>query len=488
MKLTRKLHRIQSSLLLHELSFLLLILITTSTGIIWAFAWQLNSEESLRLTTMNTHAQNIRSNLYRQLKEVFDATFLADKDAIDEYAAYTKRIEIYIDDLERIAVTGTERKAIAAIDNAYDHFRRETEHFLQYEERSPRAEQTHLLDEQLENRTFTKLETAFSEFEILLENKQQLLARKRQQWMSNVLMLLPIPVLLAISLLLFSRRYVKRNVIKPLNDVMAGARLISKGNLQHKIAEYGVADLARLAGAINSMADDLATSRDKLVDAQKQAALGELVPLMAHNIRNPLAGIRAAAQVTLEESAESAVKDTLNDIILAVDRLERWVTSLLTYLHPIKPHYSHENMLQIVDNVLSLMLLQLQEKSINIEKQGWSDKAVKLLVDVNLLEQAVFNLLQNALEASPRDSVLTLCYQEQTDKVCLTITDQGGGLTFDPVVEKVTAGEIKRLSYGLGIPFSLKVVKQHGGYLRYESMPAQSSGTAVTLCLPVKTE
>jgi len=296
------------------------------------------------------------------------------------------------------------------------------------------------------------------------------------------LMLVPVPVLLAISLLLVSRRYVKNNVVRPLGRVMYGARLISKGELQHKIDANGVQDLVKLAKAINSMADELETNRDKLVDAKKQAALGELVPLVAHNIRNPLAGIRAASQVTLDDNIAPATRDALEDIIVAVDRLERWVTSLLTYLHPLKPHFSDNSLPQTVDNALSLIELQLRDKAIRLVRKGWQSKARSIAIDVSLMEQTVFNLVQNAIEASPASSQIVLQYIETDIDIQLKIRDEGIGIKFDPVSEQVTDGEAKRLGCGLGIPFALKVVKQHGGELHYESLA--EGGTQVTLILP----
>ncbi len=480
MKFLKKLHTIQGSLLLHELSFVLLILIMASVAIGWAFAWQKSSEESLRLTAMNSHTQNIRGELYRQLKEVFDATFLSDQDAADEYDLYLRRIHAYLDDLQILAEDTAERQAIDRIAGAYAEFHRQTRQLLVPEHLS--TEQKQLLDHQLEQYTFSELETAFGRFDHLLKNKQQTLTINRQKWMSQLIILVPVPILLAVSLLMFSRHFVRKNLVRPLAAVMQGARRISKGELQYHIEARGVEDLVRLANAINTMADELASNRDKLVEAKKQAALGELVPLVAHNIRNPLAGIRAAAQVTLDDSPDPAVTDALHDIIVAVDRLERWVTSLLTYLHPLKPHFTHQTLPQVADNAMSLIQLQLSDKQLGTDKNGWQPEASLIAVDTNLMEQTIFNLVQNAIEAAPPQSTISLQYREQADKVELTIKDQGKGMRYDPVAEQVTDGEAKRLGCGLGIPFALKVIKQHGGELTYDAEPGR--GTRVIIRLP----
>ncbi len=478
----KRFNSLQATLLLHELSFVLLVLITATVGIVWSVSWQHSSEESLRLGSMNTSMQNIRGELYRQLKEVFDASFLHDSDAADEYLAYTETINGYLVELNALAVDQQERLAIQSVSQAYQAFHDETVQL--FNETNLDVEQQKLLDSGLEQYTFAQLERAFSTLDALLKNKQHLLSQTRQRWTTRLIWLVPIPILLAIGLLIAARRFVKKNVVYPLAEVIDGAKLISKGDLQHTIPSMGVSDLVHLSDAINTMANELTVSRDKLVETKKQAALGELVPLVAHNIRNPLAGIRAASQVTRDDDVSESTHDALTDIIVAVDRLERWVTSLLSFLHPVEPHLSNTTLITVTDNALSLIELQLVDKHITIQRHGWDSSAQSIAVDIHLFEQVIFNLIQNALEASSSGDVIHVHYQQQADLVSLTIIDHGPGMKFDPVSEEVTDGETKRLGCGLGIPFALKIIKQHGGNLVYDPVP--DGGTAVKIILMIE--
>ncbi len=72
------------------------------------------------------------------------------------------------------------------------------------------------------------------------------------------------------------------------------------------------------------MAGDLAQSRQSLLRAEKQATLGSLVPVLAHNIRNPIAAIRATAQVINDPAFSEETKEDIAGIIATTDRLERW--------------------------------------------------------------------------------------------------------------------------------------------------------------------
>lgn len=477
----KRFNSLQATLLLHELSFVLLIVITASIGVIWSVSWQQSSVESLRIGSMNTKVQNLRGELYRQLKEVFDASFLHDNDAAEEYESYTRIISTDLKELEKLAVDKQERDTIHNVSEAYNAFYQQT--VVLFQDKDLGIEQQILLDNGLEKQTFAQLELSFKKLDSILDNKQQKITDSRERWSKRFLWFVSLPLLFAVSLLLLARRFVKKNIVKPLADVTDVAKRISKGDLAHDILPEGVTELQRLSGAINSMAGELTANRDSLVESKKQAAMGELVPLVAHNIRNPLAGIRAASQVALDEDIPKPTKDTLSDIIVAVDRLERWVSSLLSYLHPMKPHLSEITLLDVADNALLLIELQLVDKSIEIKRTGWDCEAKNINVDIHLFEQAIFNLIQNALEASKRDDVIELVYQQQADTVILSIIDQGIGLTFDPISEQVIDGEAKRLGCGLGIPFAQKIIKQHDGLLSYHAGSRVGTIAKITLKL-----
>ena len=152
----------------------------------------------------------------------------------------------------------------------------------------------------------TGLETGlFQRYKMLLSSAGKLLNQKQAELNSELkntqriaTLLLVIPLLLAVLLLLFSRVFLKCAIVKPFNDVLTATTEISAGNLTHRAPKQGVQELDLVSQAINSMADKLASSQETLVRMEKQAAQGLLVTMLAQNIRNPLASIRATAQVT----------------------------------------------------------------------------------------------------------------------------------------------------------------------------------------------
>ena len=268
-----------------------------------------------------------------------------------------------------------------------------------------------------------------------------------------------------------------------MTQVVHGARVISGGQLDHKIPQDGVEEVSNLARAINTMAADLASSRDALVESEKQAALGALVPVVAHNIRNPLASIRAAVQVLDDGDNPGELREAKHAILMTTDRLGRWVNALVSYLHPLKPQPIRAHVGPLLNAALTLLEPKLQEKGIRVRKHGWGhDKEV--LVDADLMEQALYGLLANAVDASPQGAEVTVRMENTHDKLNVCIRDAGPGMRFDPKPGNLAPGpSTKRFGTGLGIPIAFKICQAHGWTLDFHSH--NSNGTEVVIAAPL---
>lgn len=229
--------------------------------------------------------------------------------------------------------------------------------FLQYQT-SPTAESRKTLYHDMETGIFSRYETVSKRAENLLALKQNELKERLQDAKQISMIILIIPILLAGLLLILSRTLLKRAIVNPINAMMKATKEISQGNLQHKVPDAGAEELSILSKEINKMADDLAESQEALIRTEKQAALGLLVPMLAHNIRNPLASIRATAQIIEVPNDDKETQESIKGIMSTVDRLERWTTSLLAYLHPLKPALSAVP----IDNIIKSALIPLEQK------------------------------------------------------------------------------------------------------------------------------
>lgn len=478
----RKPKSLKQLLLTHELIFILLIVLAGVAGGTGIHYWQQASHESLRINRLIQEIQQTRGDLYRQMKELFDAYFLDDTQAREEYDGYTRSVERHFQELRSMAVGAEELDAIARLEQSYRDFLRETGDILHRHNEMPSDALRKALNTDLESGVFSRYEAISARAERLLTLKQQELQKRLEEANRTAIILLLIPIGLAALLLMFSRVFLKRAIVRPISDILHATTEISAGRLEHKASADGAAELATLAEAINRMATDLARSQEALVRSEKQAAQGALVPMLAHNIRNPLASIRATAQVADSPELDRETREALVDIIGAVDRLERWTGAMLAYLHPLKPQPVACSLQAIVQGALTPLQKKLSEKAMGVEFLP-ADGNDTVTLDEHLLEQALYNLLMNAIDASATGSAIAIACEISPERVAIHISDCGAGMPFKPDPSALSPGpSTKRFGTGLGIPFAFKACEAMGGDLAFH--PRIGGGTVVSLTLP----
>ena len=479
----QKTRSLKNLLLIHELIFIVLILLSVTAGAYGIYLWDKSSLETQRINLLIQEIQQTRGDLYRQMKELFDAFFLDDKDAINEYDQYTLSIEQHFNSLKSLAVGNEEKVAIQALQKNYRIFVTDTPILFYSYQASPDALQKKRLYKDMEVGIFSSYEKVSTRTEQLLLVKKAELKAKLQDSKHAAMTLLGLPILLAMLLLFFSRIFLKRAIVKPINDILHATGEISSGHLNYKVPETGAAELVTLSSAINKMAEDLSLSQDALVRTEKQAAMGLLVPMLAHNIRNPLASIRATAQVTDSPILDTDTRESLQGIIDTVDRLERWTGSLLAYLHPIKPELNRVAISKVLQGATAPLQQKLREKSLQLQLPIIPAAFEVLLTDEHLLEQALYNLLLNAIDASPKSSAIELNVNFTESTITITIDDQGAGMPFTPDPHAISPGPTtKRFGTGLGIPFAFKVCEVLAGDLQFRQN--SKGGTQVLMSLP----
>lgn len=474
---------LKNLLLVHELIFILLVILAVAAGGIGIHLRDSSLHESQRINLLIQEIQQTRGDLYRQMKELFDGYFLADPDARKEYDIYTISIEKHFAKLNQLAVGEEEKTAIHDLHQSYSAFVTETSILFTRTNELFGDTLRNTLNNGLESGVFNRYELLSAHAERLLNLKQDELQQHLQESKHTSVVLLIIPIVLSIMLLLFSRFFLKRAIVRPIEGVLHATTEISAGRLDHQAPEIGAAELATLSRAINHMAAELARSKEALIRTETQAAQGQLVPMLAHNIRNPLASIRATAQVTDSPELDADTRESLQAIINTVDRLERWTGSLLAYLHPLKPQLSEVKLRQIVQGALVPLQQKLREKVITLQLPEWEKHDDSMLTDEHLLEQALYNLLQNAIEASPSKSLLEIHAEFSPDSIRLQIADRGPGMPFTPDPHAISPGpSTKRFGTGLGIPFAFKVCEALSGSISFDAR--DSGGTLIRLELP----
>ncbi len=485
----KRLNSLRSLQTVYGLAFLVLILITGVVGVVSVGLSEHGAQEARRIGMLLRIVQEVRGDLYRQTKEVFDFHFLSDPEAPEQYREYGARLDAHFQELSQLADSPGEGEAIDRMVAAYEEVRADTDAIMAgRSDIIAEVGRLELFDTRLEGRRLSAVETRFDAAERLFLIAQENLEMRIQGWVRLALALMLAPIALAAALLLLARGFLQRAVVTPLAQVLDTMTAYGAGRLDHRAPEGGAAEMVALQRAINRLAGDLAHSREALVRSEKQATLGALVPVVAHNIRNPLASIRATAQVSLNPSLPEDLHEAFSGILGAVDRLENWLGSLLSYLNPLDARKAPHRLSDCADQALGLLEPRLGEKALSIERRAaggsaaWGQDAMTPL-DAHLVEQALYGLLGNAVEASPEGARLTLTAGSGDGECWLRIEDQGPGLPFEPSPEGQFPGpSTKAYGSGLGIPFAFKICDLHEGRLAFDRPP--EGGTSVTITLP----
>ena len=373
-------------LLIHELAFIVLVAVAGALGGTWAYFWQQTSVESIRLNGLSHLTQEIRSDLYRQVKEVTLVRLRDDPNAEPIYSASTKEIKMGFNRLRQRSVSRAEAYAVQAMQRAYSTIQVDMNAIFDDPYVLNRIVRSKLLDPNDEQVLVGEFELAFQNFRGLINQQLVLQAQKIKRWTRFAPVVILVPIVIAIVLLLFSRFSLISGFVRPVQALVSELRYSADGGAIVAQDAGAVAEVGEIARGINQMSRELADSRDALVDSERQAALGSLVPVVAHNIRNPLASIRATAQLLDARVSNSEIEESRSAIIQTVDRLERWVSALVSYLHPLQPHNQRISATSLLDATTRLLSTRLAEKSLCLVRDPWDD-TLAVEVDPDLMEQ-----------------------------------------------------------------------------------------------------
>ncbi len=479
----KKRKSLKSLLFIHEITFLLLVAVTGSMGGMSTFFWQETSSESVRINNLIYVTEQIRSELFRQIQQVIRARLMEDPRATNLYRENSRKISELFNELRRDSSSREEAELIQALAQSYRIIQHDMNAIFSDPYSNSSEVRMKIIDPRFSQTLTSRFENSYLRFKANLSSKHEDLQKTIELWGRFAPILIPLFFVLAVILVLVARHFLIHRFVKPMATVKQGAMLLKEGNLEHRIPEEGVEEVSEISNALNKMADDLSRSRDALVESERQAALGALIPVVAHNIRNPLASIRATAQILEDVEDKSELAESKLAIMETTDRLERWVNALVSYLHPLKPHFREMRVSLLFESALTMLAGKIDEKNIEFTRAGWkSDR--QLNMDPDLMEQALYCLMANAIEASTQSGNIELVMKEEKHRFSLKIIDDGPGLSFEPRQGELEPGpSTKKLGTGLGIPVAYKICQRHGWELEFIS---DENGTEVSIHCPLE--
>jgi signal transduction histidine kinase len=287
--------------------------------------------------------------------------------------------------------------------------------------------------------------------------------------------------------------FISKNVTKPIQKLVDGLEIISKGNLDHRIETNAQGEVKFLVDSINNMTASLKENRERALSAERIAVWQDVARIMAHEIKNPLWPIQSSirslkrAHQTNRETFDEIFDECTNTIIEEVDILRKIVDEFSQFARMPKPQLSETDLNEILKDTLNLYT----NGHDNIEIiTNLSENIPKIMGDKEQLSRAFINIITNAVQAMLDGGKLTISTtihssNENSSFVKVIFEDTGIGMSSE-VQEKIFQPYFttKEGGTGLGMAIVHRIITDHNGSIELESK--ENVGTKLTILLPTK--
>jgi two-component system nitrogen regulation sensor histidine kinase GlnL len=233
---------------------------------------------------------------------------------------------------------------------------------------------------------------------------------------------------------------------------------------------------------------------EDLKRADRLVLIGTLAAGLAHEIRNPLGGIKGAAQL-LRRSADSnpSVREFTDIMIREVARVDQLIEQLLDLSRPAQLTLAPVNIHEILEDVLLLEGQTLGDREIHVRKR-FDPSLPPIRGDRAQLTQVFLNLVKNAFQAMAQTGTLTITTRVETDYhirgqdtgpnrfIWVDLADEGGGIREEDLPHIFSPFFTTKINgTGLGLATCYRIIKEHGGTIRVESTEGRGSTFKVSL-------
>ena len=303
-------------------------------------------------------------------------------------------------------------------------------------------------------------------------------------------------IMLAVSLLV--AQYAAGKVAKPLALLIENFRAMSRGKHSRSLPSVKTEELNELSTAFNEMQDNLGAAqgerdraRDMMIQNAKLASIGQLAAGIGHELNNPLNNILSYASLIRRE-ADSDTQAVVRDIEALRDEAERAgkiIQGILGFSRQMPASFVEFPVLSWLQQSIDLVQATAQKQFVDIRLHVDEDSL--LTADRGLLQQALINLLINAIHASPEHATVDVFAAQEVAHQVIRVEDAGEGIDddaidhlFEPFFTTKEVGE----GSGLGLSITLGIVEQHQGALQLENRRDANGeviGVNATMVLPI---
>jgi signal transduction histidine kinase len=277
-----------------------------------------------------------------------------------------------------------------------------------------------------------------------------------------------------------------RFITQPLNTLVRFADLLSRGEFGKSLDVKSKDEIGELSSTFNHLSHELESYRKKMEDSYKQmlrteklTALGRLSAGLAHEIRNPLTSIKVLFKAFRDNP--SLTREDMEVVLSAAEQMDDILSRFLRFARGDEFNPSEVYINLVIKEVVNLTQHQAKNQRVTVEIDLTKLPPVK--ADRGLMEQAIMNLVLNAIEAMPEGGTLTVASRNDDGHYIISVADTGQGIPeeirekiFDPFF--TTKGD----GTGLGLSIVYNIVNLHSGDISFEN---NGAGTTFTMKIPV---
>jgi two-component system nitrogen regulation sensor histidine kinase NtrY len=272
-------------------------------------------------------------------------------------------------------------------------------------------------------------------------------------------------------------------VTRPVVSLAAAARRVAAGDLGTKVEVESSDELGELAASFNRMTEDLVQQKDRTLQVERVAAWRELARRLAHELKNPLFPLQVTVEnlMRAKQKSPAMFEEVFHEgtatLLAEINNLKTIIGRFSEFSRMPQPQRRPTQVNDVVHSVLRVFHAQLHNNELENNHKDkiavrteLADALPEISVDPDLLHRALQNLVLNAIDAMPQGGELTIRTAILRDRIEISVSDTGSGLTQEECGRLFTPYyTTKQHGTGLGLAIVQSVVSDHGGKIAVES-------------------
>ncbi|MFQ6083918.1 MAG: PAS domain-containing sensor histidine kinase [Candidatus Aminicenantia bacterium] len=280
---------------------------------------------------------------------------------------------------------------------------------------------------------------------------------------------------------------------EPIAELEEKMKKVQNGNLNLRVNIPREDEIGHLGKSFNLMVKKLDEAHKKIKEmhfkemqrAEHLASMGEMATGLAHEIKNPIAGIKSALEIIAEEiSEENSHKEIITEVLNQTERIDTIIQDLLSYAKPKEPKFIQTDINKYINQVIKLAKTQIKDKDIEVSFTSPTNITYAHL-DPDQIQQVLLNLILNSIQAINSQGKIEIKISEsKNNSLKIIISDNGQGIKSENLSKIFKPFfTTKHRGTGLGLSICKRIIENHQGTIEVKS--EEGKGTTFSISLPL---